>query len=101
MKPTIIEIVGPPGVGKSTIYQSLCSTWKPGSTWVYPDVLLTSKPAFFTFPKWMMYHLRLLLGKKLTKAIPVDYGVRFAGQQQELAKFCWKCLTDVQLNNDG
>jgi ABC-type bacteriocin/lantibiotic exporter with double-glycine peptidase domain len=64
MKQKIIEIIGAPGVGKSTIYQSLCRTWKPGSEWVYPDVLLTLQPGFFSFRKWIVYHLRMLLRKK-------------------------------------
>ena len=96
MKTKIIEIIGPPGVGKSTIYQSLCKTWKPGSQWVYPDVVLTAKPGFFSLKKRLVYNLSLLLGKKLTKTIPVDYGVRFAGQQQDLANFCWKYIADIQ-----
>ncbi len=100
MKTKIIEIVGPPGVGKSTIYQSLCKTWKPGSPWVYPDVLLTAKPGFFSFRKWLVYNLSLLLGKKLIKTVPVDYGVRFAGQQQGLAKFCWEYLAEIQFYED-
>jgi thymidylate kinase len=100
MKPTIIEIIGPPGVGKSTIYQTLCRTRKPGSQWVYPDVLLTSKPGFFSFRKWLVYQLRMLLGKKLTKSIPVDYGLRFADQHHELAEFCWRFLSDVPNNRD-
>jgi adenylate kinase family enzyme len=100
MKTKIIEIIGPPGVGKSTIYQSLCKSWKPGSPWVYPDVLLTTRPGFFSFRKWLVYKLSMLLGKKLIKTIPVDYGVRFAGQQQELAKFCWEYLAEIQFYED-
>jgi thymidylate kinase len=100
MKPKIIEIIGPPGVGKSTIYQSLCRTRKPGSHWVYPDVLLTSKPGFFSFRKWLVYQLRMLQGKKLTKSIPVDYGLRFADQHHELAEFCWSLLSDAPFNRD-
>jgi deoxyadenosine/deoxycytidine kinase len=100
MKPRIIEIIGPPGVGKSTIYQSLCKKWKPGSQWVYPDVLLTSKLDFYSFRKWLIFHVRIMLGKRLTKTIPVDYGLRFAGQQQDLAKFCWEYITDIQFYDD-
>jgi adenylate kinase family enzyme len=100
MKPKIIELIGPPGIGKSTVYQSLCKTWKPGSQWVYPDVLLASKPRFLSFSKWLEYHLRLVLRKKLTKSIPIDYGLRFAGQQQQLATFCWNYLSDIQFSND-
>lgn len=98
MKPRIIEIIGPPGAGKSTIYQSLCRTWKPASQWVYPDVLLTAEPKLLSFKKWLVYQLRMLLGKKLTKSVPVDYGLRFADQHQELAEFCWKFLSDTTTN---
>jgi adenylate kinase family enzyme len=100
MKPKIIEIIGPPGVGKSTIYQSLCKTWKPGSQWVYPDVLI-SRFDLFSFRKRLIFHLRIALGEKLTKTVPVDYGLRFAGQQQDLAKFCWKYLSEIQFYDDG
>jgi thymidylate kinase len=94
MRSKIIELIGPPGAGKSTIYHSLCKTWKPGSPWVYPDVLVTAKPGFWEYRKWMVYHLRLLMGKKVTKSIPVDYGIRFAGQQRKLARFCWDLLSN-------
>jgi adenylate kinase family enzyme len=100
MKTKIIEIIGPPGVGKSTIYQSLCKTWKPGSPWIYPDVLLTARPGFFSFRKRLIYNLSLLLGKKLIKTVPVDYGVRFAGQHQDLAKFCWEYIAEIQFYED-
>ena len=43
----------------------------------------------------------MAMGKKLTKTVPVDYGLRFAGQQQDLAKFCWKYLSEIQFNDDG
>jgi len=99
MKPTIIEVIGPPGVGKSTIYQQLCRTWKPGSHWVYPDVL-TPMPGFFSFRKWLVFKLRMMLRKKLTKTIPVDYGMRFAAKEQELAEFCWKLISYIQYYNE-
>jgi thymidylate kinase len=99
MKTKIIEIIGPPGVGKSTIYQSLCNTWKPGSRWIYPDLLLTTRPGIFSPGKWLGYHGRILLHKKLTKTIPVEFGLRFAAEQQELADFCWKYISYIQFYN--
>lgn len=95
MKPKIIEIIGPPGVGKSTIYQSLCKKWDAGSPWVYPEVLLTSKPRVTQLKKWMSYRMRTLLNKKLVKSIPVDYGLRFDENNQALANFCWEHLSDT------
>jgi hypothetical protein len=67
---------------------------------MYPDVLLTSQPGIFSFRKWMSYQLRILLHKKLTKTIPVDYGFRFAAEQQELAGFCWKYISYIQFYNE-
>jgi thymidylate kinase len=99
MKTKIIEIIGPPGVGKSTIYQSLCNTWKPTSRWIYPDVLLAPRPGFFSPGKWLGYQVRMLLRKKLTKTVPVEYGLRFAAEQQELADFCWKYISYIQFYN--
>jgi adenylate kinase family enzyme len=100
MKSKVIEIIGPPGVGKSTIYHSLCRKWENGSQWVYPEVLLTNKPPLFPVRKWMIYRMRLLLHKKLVKTIPVDYGLRFDEQQQQLAKFCWQHLSDASFYGD-
>jgi deoxyadenosine/deoxycytidine kinase len=95
MNPKFIEIIGPPGVGKSTIYQSLCRKWDSSSKWVYPEVLLTNKPSLFPIKNWMIYRMRMLLHKKLIKTVPVDYGLRFDEQQQKLARFCWKHLSDT------
>lgn len=101
MKSKVIEIIGPPGVGKSTIYQSLCRKWETGSQWVYPEMLLTNRPPLFPVRKWMIYRMRLLLRKKMVRTIPVDYGLRFDEQRQQLANFCWKHLSDTSIYGDG
>lgn len=96
----IIEIIGAPGTGKSTIYQSLCNTWRPRSPWIYPDTLITPEPGIFSFPKWIVYRLRLALHKKLTRSIPVEFGLRFAGQNRNLARCCWDVLSDIRVYSD-
>lgn len=100
MNTGIIEIIGPPGIGKSTIYKSLCKSWNLQSNWTYPDVLLSSKPHFFELNNWFEYQFRKLLGKKLSREIPVEYGLRFAENNQELANFCWNHLSNTQVYPD-
>ena len=85
MKSKVIEIIGPPGAGKSTIYQSLCKNWESGSQWVYPEILLTNKPSLLSVKSWLMYKMRHLLHNKPIKTVPVDYGLRFDAHQQLLA----------------
>jgi thymidylate kinase len=101
MKSKVIEIIGPPGVGKSTIYQSLCRKWESGSQWVYPDMLLTNKPSLLSVKSWIRYKMRMLIRNKPIKTVPVDYGLRFDGQQQLLSKFCWKHLSDTSFYDDN
>lgn len=98
----IIEVIGPPGVGKSTIFQALCHQWKPHFNWIYQDVLLgPEKPPVTHFPQWLKYKAHLLLGKKLTKSIPVEYGLRFADENKALAKFYWDYLSNQDLASNG
>jgi len=92
----IIEIIGPPGIGKTTIYESLCKTWRSTLNWTHQEALLTPKPHFSELNKWVEYRFRKLLGKKITKSIPVEYGLRFVENHQELANFYWNYLSDAQ-----
>lgn len=98
----IIEVIGPPGVGKSTIFQALCREWQPHFNWIYQDVLLSpEKPAVNQFGQWLKYHGYQLLGKKSAKSIPVEYGTRFADENKELAKFYWDYLSNSGLPHNG
>lgn len=91
----IIEFVGPPGVGKSTLFNSLCQQWNKDSNWIHQDALLAPrKPGLLDFSNWLAYNSQVLLGKKLAKSIPIDYGLRFADKHRELAGFYWDHLSD-------
>ncbi|WP_157593763.1 AAA family ATPase [Pontibacter actiniarum] len=95
-KTPLVEIVGPPGVGKSTIYKALCKKWSPECNWVYQDALLApAKPSFLRFSKWLEYNYKVLAGKRRAKSVPVEYGLDFIQENQALADFCWAFLSDT------
>ena len=91
----IIEIIGPPGVGKTTLYNHLCETWSPVCNWTHLNALQIKKPQFSEFNKWVFYNLKRILKKKGTSTIPVEFGMRFINEHKELADFCWQFLADV------
>lgn len=97
MRSGIIEIIGPPGVGKTAIYDSLCKTWHLKSKWIYPEALMAYQSQTSGLRKIFDFKLRKVLGKKVSGSIPVDYGLRFAATNQALSEFYWSHLSNVQV----
>lgn len=98
----IIEVIGPPGVGKTSIYRSLCYTCPPDAGWTYQDALLApARPGIGEFPHWLKYQASCLLGKKMAKAIPAEFGVRFVQENKELAQFFWDHLSNPEFGGNG
>lgn len=97
MRSGIIEIIGPPGVGKTAIYDSLCKTWNFKSKWIYPEALMAYQSQTSGLKKMFDFKLRKVLGKKVSGSIPVDYGLRFAANNQALSEFYWSHLSNVQV----
>lgn len=91
----IIEIIGPPGVGKTTLYNYLCETWSSNCNWTHLNALQTKKPQISEFNKWVFYRLKRIFKRKSTSTIPVEFGMRFIKEHSELANFCWEYLADV------
>lgn len=97
MRTGIIEIIGPPGVGKTAIYDSICKTWHLKSKWIYPEALMAFQSQTSGLKKIIDFKLRKVLGKKVSGSIPVDYGLRFAANNQPLSEFYWSHLSNVQV----
>ncbi len=91
----IIEIVGPPGVGKSTIYKALCKEWNTGCNWIYQEKLLSKNHHPITSPaKWMDNKLKTLLNRHNGQTIAVDYGMRFTETHHKTVNYLWKYLDE-------
>ncbi|HUQ97511.1 MAG TPA: hypothetical protein VM010_07595 [Chitinophagaceae bacterium] len=93
MKGRIVEMIGPPGIGKTTLYKALCKTWRPVSQWTHPAVLLQQQPPITEGRKWLAYQFRKWVEKDTSKSIPVTYGMRFIELHPELASFYWQYLS--------
>ena len=91
----IIEILGPPGVGKSTLYNMLCKSWQPDQPWIYQDALLAAPiPSISNFTKWIEFKYRVWTKKKRAKSVPVDFGLRFINTHSQFADLCWCFLNN-------
>lgn len=91
----IIEIIGPPGVGKTTLYNYLCKTWSPVCNWTHLNALQGKTPEITDFTNWFLYKVKRVFKRKGASSIPVEYGMRFIQEHSELANFCWQYLEDV------
>ena len=95
-----IEIIGPPGVGKSKLYHEVCKTWSPKKNWIYYDMLLArKKPSISNFIQWMEFKYRWYMGKKLSASLPMECGLKFIRENESLAAFCWQYLTENPSHN--
>jgi hypothetical protein len=98
-KTKVIEIIGPPGVGKSTLYKAFCKKWNSQANWIFPEKLLSSNQPLSQFTFWPEYHLRKLLSKDC-KTIPVEFGNRYIENHKELSQFLWRHVSDPVVYDD-
>ena len=102
MQPRIIEVIGAPGSGKSTIYDALCQRWRHSSNWIYPGALLYQNRADRTIRQSFEYFLRCALKKKLHAPITTNDGIRYIKCNDVFASYCLQLLSDpdyVQSND--
>ena len=90
----IIEIIGPPGIGKTTFYNALCKNWRGSLKWTYQNALLSPAPLLSDLNNWIRFRAKQFFNRDLSKSVPLEFGLRFAQSYPDLANFCWKQLSD-------
>ena len=92
----IIEMIGAPGVGKSTLYKELIKSWNGKSNWIYQEALLSpTAPSFLSPGKWIEYQLLRLLGRPAKPKFQVNDGLKFSDDNPVLTSFLWEHLTGL------
>ena len=90
----IIEIIGPPGIGKTTLYNALCKNWRSSMKWTHQNAILNPAPLRSDLSKWIRYQAKKLFNMDLSKSVPLEFGLRFAQSHPRLVNFCWRQLSD-------
>ena len=86
-----IELIGPPGTGKSTIYQHLARRWRPAFNWTLLDAMGYHKPDTVLHPVSFSYLWnRTRKGKSIRRTS--DMAMRFIKEQNEITRISWEII---------
>jgi hypothetical protein len=99
-KTRIVELIGPPGVGKSKLYEEMARKYYKEKDWISMEHLLAPKSPGLNFPvRWLEHQYRKLFDKNRIKSIPTEYGLRFIKENEKFAEFCWNHISTSQMHN--
>src|SRR5687767_4597624 len=96
----IIEIIGPPGIGKTTMYNALCKNWRSSMKWTHQNAIVNPIPLLSDLNNWIRYHAKKLFKMDLSKSVPLEFGIRFAQSNPALVNFRWRQLSDENVFTD-
>jgi hypothetical protein len=88
----IIELLGIPGVGKSSIYSALSSSWNKDMNWVPADLLLPKQKITFRSPKDFLLSFSKRIGKDINLSLLKEAGFRFVAQYPEYMNGSWDAI---------
>ncbi|WP_186756783.1 nucleoside/nucleotide kinase family protein [Echinicola salinicaeni] len=97
--PNIVEIIGAPGVGKSSIFKELCNEWDNKQKWTHLDALITqSKRRSEGFVKKSIDLIKYIFKIKKHQSIQINKGIQFVQNHEELSKFFWQHLSNTEFD---
>ncbi|WP_215223626.1 hypothetical protein [Echinicola shivajiensis] len=95
--PNIVQIIGVPGVGKSSIFKELCNDWNSKQNWTHLEALIDQrKSRAERVTKRSINLLKRLLNIKNHQSFPTNKGIQFAHDNMELSNFFWKHLSNTE-----
>lgn len=98
----IVEFMGSPGVGKTTIYQDMTARWNRNYNWIPGEFLFPKeKLVLENYSRFVLNVLRLIMGRRG----PVDTmamdeaGVRFVSLYPDYMDRCWNNINYTHKKN--
>lgn len=98
----IVELMGSPGVGKTTIYQKMTKRWIKNYNWIPAEFLFPKeKLVLENYSRFILNVMRLIMGKKFpfdTMAME-EAGGRFVALYPEYIDKCWNNINSIHKKN--
>ncbi len=100
----IVEIMGSPGVGKTTIYQQMASEWKKNYKWIPGEFLIPKEKLIsqkYTTSILNILRFIFLRKEKYDVAAMDEAGVRFVTLYPEYIDKCWNNINCIYKKNEN
>lgn len=100
----IVELMGSPGVGKTTIYQEMSGEWNKNYNWIPSEFLFPKeKLVLENYSRFILNVLRLIMGKRgpVDTTAMEDAGARFIGLYPDYIDRCWNNINCIHRKNEN